>query len=1145
MLPILQGCRLTWHSQLAAWPDLHTSLEYQARQLGISCGPQQSIATASSSAWELFSPAFGKLQNHIAVWQDANNLRPADELSMQAASGLLGVHARARGQVSALGLPYLSVLTAALSLQGGLASALGYLRGQPCAGANTSISAATLLALRQYRADALASSTPLPTAETWNGPPFCSQDGQWFELEALSAEPWQRFCEQLDLPARIADLSWRAFMLRYARACSPLPPELAQSLRRMPYLRIAALARACKVAICPLRMDGSLAPELKQAGAPWQFSVAEQAISAAGQRGDVVASGLPLAGLVVLESCRRIQGPLAGFLLAQLGARVIRLEPPGGDPLRSMPPLQDHVSARFAALNRNKEVLEVDLKTATGRAQVRDLAAQADVFLHNWAPNKAQEMALDSEHLRAVNPRLLYTYASGWGQHKIDLPGTDFILQAYSGLSQSVQQANQAPGGTLFTMLDILGGVVAAQGICAGLLHNHLQQQESAGRALARVDTSLLSSASLLAQAMPSELSSDANKSVYACRDGWLACASSAAMRSTFALPADADLAAHLQNCAVAPSVAQLQAQGIAASVVLHDLAAPLAADEFACHVAIWQFSKPVQGKPFKDLVPAALRQAWQDEGIYPQRGLFQLFAEQSMQRGGQVAVQLQDHTISYQDLQQASLCLARGLQALGVGTGSIVASQLPNQWQACTLDLALAALGAVVAPLPPGRGWLDVLALLKRSQANFFIASDAPLLKLLADAEDQLPHLRQLVLTAPDADLAQLPNLEQMLAGPAFAVEDLLPIDPNQALRLLVSSGTEAEPKLVAYSHNALAGGRGRFLQRLHAASGAEHGPMRALFLVPMGSSFGSLSSFGILACLGGSLIFLPQFDAELALQTIAQQNISHVFGVPTMLQRMAGLLAQSKQTLPSLRAVVSGGAILDPASVARCRQAFGCAVVSLYGSADGVNCHTMPDDPLERVQHSVGKPNPSICEIRIVDEHRQTLPTGQIGEIAARGPLSPMQYVNAPELDARYRDAEGWVYTGDLGLLDSQGYLILAGRKKDIIIRGGTNISPSQIENLISAHPDVVSVACVPVPDSDLGHKAGVCLVLQTPDTALDLPALTQFLQQRGLERNKLPQYLRCYRQFPVTPAGKIDKRKLSADLEASMAQTAMSLA
>jgi acyl-CoA synthetase len=196
-------------------------------------------------------------------------------------------------------------------------------------------------------------------------------------------------------------------------------------------------------------------------------------------------------------------------------------------------------------------------------------------------------------------------------------------------------------------------------------------------------------------------------------------------------------------------------------------------------------------------------------------------------------------------------------------------------------------------------------------------------------------------------------------------------------------------------------------------------------------------------------------------------------------------------------------------------------------------VNCHNATDDDPTVVFRSVGRPNPSICAIKIVDEHGQEAPCGVAGEIVARGPMSPMQYVNAPELDAKYRDADGWVCTGDLGYIDTDGYLVLSGRKKDIIIRGGVNIGPAQVESIATSHPDVVSAACVPVPDADLGQSVCLCLTIADRAEKILLAELAEYLRVKGLEANKLPDYLRLYRHLPLSPAGKIDKRKLAGDV------------
>ena len=532
------------------------------------------------------------------------------------------------------------------------------------------------------------------------------------------------------------------------------------------------------------------------------------------------------------------------------------------------------------------------------------------------------------------------------------------------------------------------------------------------------------------------------------------------------------------------------------------------------------------------DMVPAEIRREWTRNGIYPNKSVYELFCEQVSQHPDNPAVISLDQTISYAELSDKVRRLAASLEALGIVPGDVIAYQLSNSWRSCAIDLAAAALGAIVAPFPPGRGRLDIQSLLRRCGARVIIVEQeharVDLCEIVESLRPTVLSLRVLVVDGKNRYGWR--TLDDLFQAEPIGPGQLPVVSPDSPVRFLISSGTESEPKWVAYSHNALAGGRGRFLQRIHP----DGKTFRGLYLMPLGTAFGSTATFGALSCLGGSIVVMRQFDVAAAIQAIAELRPAYIFGVPTMLQRIAADPALSQTDTSSLIAIVSGGAKIDEASIRRCTEAFRCGFISLYGSAEGVNCHTTPDDDLEIICRKAGRPNPDVCSIRIVDDRKQEAPPGCIGEIAARGPLSPMQYVNAPDLDALYRDKDGWVYTGDLGLIDNDGYLVLSGRKKDIIIRGGVNISPAQIENIAVSHPAVVSAACVPVADPDLGHRVCLCLVLRDGAERPSLSQFTAYLREQGLETNKLPEYLRYYRHLPLSPAGKVDKKRLAADVE-----------
>lgn len=535
------------------------------------------------------------------------------------------------------------------------------------------------------------------------------------------------------------------------------------------------------------------------------------------------------------------------------------------------------------------------------------------------------------------------------------------------------------------------------------------------------------------------------------------------------------------------------------------------------------------------DLVPTEVRRQWIQNGIYPNKSVYELFLERALQTPDKPAVVTLYEIITYAELLDKVKRLAAAFKIRGVVTGDVVAYQLQNNWRSCAIDLAASSLGAIVAPFPPGRGLLDVQSLLRKCDARVIIVEQeyagVDVCELIESIRPTLLSLRILVVNGKARD--NWYALDDFFMSEPLESDQFPDTCPDSPVRFLISSGTESDPKWVAYSHNALIGGRGRFLERIHLSDET----FRGLYLMPLGTAFGSTATFGILSWLGGTVILLRQFDVAAAIDAIAKLKPNYIFGVPTMFQRIAADPELLKADTTSLIAIISGGAKIDEISIRRCTDAFRCGFISLYGSADGVNCHTTLDDDLEAILHKAGRPNPGVCAIKIVDDQKQEITQGEIGEIAARGPISPMQYVNSPDLDALYRDDEGWVYTGDLGYIDSDGYLVLSGRKKEIIIRGGVNISPAQIENIAISHPAVVSAVCVPVADPDLGHRVCLCVVLQESAVRPSLSQFASYLLEKGLETNKLPEYLRYFRQLPLNPAGKVDKKKLSAEAVFSM--------
>jgi crotonobetainyl-CoA:carnitine CoA-transferase CaiB-like acyl-CoA transferase len=407
----------------------------------------------------------------------------SNEADVQAACGISQVHGRRYGGPTALAVDYASVAAGVLAAQGVLASALA---GIPRV--RTSVAQAALLSVSQY----LAAATAGEEAFEAGGPPFTSADGVRFELETLDAEPWREFWTKVGVTGSAPMDGWRPFQQRFATAACPLPDALHTATEAADYAALVVAAREAGVSILPVsRVEDAPAPDLP----PWRVvPVAGRTVPTPTRPPDAES---PLAGLVVVEACRRVQGPLAGHLLGLLGATVTRIEPPGGDPQRGVPPMAGECSARFTALNRGKQVVELDITTPAGRRGVHELVAGADVFLHNWAPGKAEALALDADLLTTIRPNLVHAWASGWGDRLGPAPplGTDYLVQAHSGLAALVGPDKLTSAPSLMTITDVLGGLVSSAAVLAGLL---ARARTGAGQ---RVDSSLLSSALLCREA--------------------------------------------------------------------------------------------------------------------------------------------------------------------------------------------------------------------------------------------------------------------------------------------------------------------------------------------------------------------------------------------------------------------------------------------------------------------------------------------------------------------------------------------------------------------------------------------------------------------------------------------------------------------
>jgi crotonobetainyl-CoA:carnitine CoA-transferase CaiB-like acyl-CoA transferase len=500
------SCQMPLSGFQISKPELTTPTQLLTRHMRYLGAHVNPVRMECGRPWRIRSARNGSLGQvsmtcHVS-WAGGLTDGLVDEATVQAACGLMAVHGRRYGRPMPLPLEFASTASGVLAAQGVLAGLIGTWRGLKIRAVHTSVAQAALLTISQHLAAETAAERDDGVDDDYDGrgqaPPFISVDGIWFEIEALSIEPWIRFWQSLDADPAAIRRGWRPFLLRYARAVAPLPDDLSTTATRHRFGELCRVAHATGMAICRVRSpeERRADPHVLHNGraiAPWEFTGSHSQAPRQWTSDPHPPGPLPLSGLCVVESTRRVQGPLAAHLMRLLGADVIRIEQPGGDPLRGMAPMAGDTSARFSALNRGKRIVEIDIKTPPGRQQVLDVVRNADVFLHNWAPGKAERFGLAPHHLFDVKPNLVYSYASGWGRSCPDHepPGTDFMVQAHSGLSNTMRDAT-GPVTSLMTICDVMGGLISAEGILAGLL---ARLRSGTGQT---VDTSLMSAASVL-----------------------------------------------------------------------------------------------------------------------------------------------------------------------------------------------------------------------------------------------------------------------------------------------------------------------------------------------------------------------------------------------------------------------------------------------------------------------------------------------------------------------------------------------------------------------------------------------------------------------------------------------------------------------
>ncbi|ENX6861516.1 medium-chain fatty-acid--CoA ligase, partial [Escherichia coli] len=402
----------------------------------------------------------------------------------------------------------------------------------------------------------------------------------------------------------------------------------------------------------------------------------------------------------------------------------------------------------------------------------------------------------------------------------------------------------------------------------------------------------------------------------------------------------------------------------------------------------------------------------------------------------------------------------------------------------------------------------------------------------LILPLQNQLPQLQQIVGVDKLAPATSSLSLSQIIADNT-PLTTAITVHGDELAAVLFTSGTEGLPKGVMLTHNNILASERAYCARLNLT-------WQDVFMMPapLGHATGFLHGVTAPFLIGARSVLLDIFTPDACLALLEQQRCTCMLGATPFVYDLLNLLEKQPADLSALRFFLCGGTTI-PKKVARECQQRGIKLLSVYGSTES-SPHAVVnlDDPLSRFMHTDGYAAAGV-EIKVVDDAHKTLPPGCEGEEASRGPNVFMGYFDEPELTARALDEEGWYYSGDLCRMDEAGYIKITGRKKDIIVRGGENISSREVEDILLQHPKIHDACVVAMPDERLGERSCAYVVLKAPHHSLSLEDVVTFFSRKRVAKYKYPEHIVVIEKLPRTASGKIQKFLLRKDIMRRLTQ------
>ena len=530
-------------------------------------------------------------------------------------------------------------------------------------------------------------------------------------------------------------------------------------------------------------------------------------------------------------------------------------------------------------------------------------------------------------------------------------------------------------------------------------------------------------------------------------------------------------------------------------------------------------------------------RAAYRQQGLWGDASLADYWQQTARAMPDKIAV-VDNHGASYtySALDHAASCLANWMLAKGIESGDRIAFQLPGWCEFTVIYLACLKIGAVSVPLLPSWREAELVWVLNKCQAKMFFAptlfKQTRPVDLILPLQNQLPQLQQIVGVDKLAPATSSLSLSQIIAD-NIPLTTAITTHGDELAAVLFTSGTEGLPKGVMLTHNNILASERAYCVRLNLT-------WQDVFMMPapLGHATGFLHGVTAPFLIGARSVLLDIFTPDACLALLEQQRCTCMLGATPFVYDLLNVLEKQPADLSALRFFLCGGTTI-PKKVARECQQLGIKLLSVYGSTES-SPHAVVnlDDPLSRFMHTDGYAAAGV-EIKVVDDARKTLPPGCEGEEASRGPNVFMGYFDEPELTARALDEEGWYYSGDLCRMDEAGYIKITGRKKDIIVRGGENISSREVEDILLQHPKIHDACVVAMPDERLGERSCAYVVLKAPHHSLSLEEVVAFFSRKRVAKYKYPEHIVVIEKLPRTASGKIQKFLLRKDIMRRLTQ------